>query len=345
MKVTHPLGALVQSYLRSYLPAVKGVSPHTILAYRDTLKLLLRCVAECQNTSPDALSVEDVDETRVLRFLNHVEQYRRNCARTRNARLAGIRSFFEFIGRENPELLDHCRRVRLIPFKRTDHKAMEYLEAAEMKAVIDDADARSPKGIRDRALLLILYNTGARVREVADLTLDDLQLDPPSQVKMLGKGRKQRACPLWPESVAALKRCIEIRKPMEPGDRHVFLNVNGRPITRFGVRYVVQRHAQRAALQVPSLKTKTIGPHTLRHTTAMHLIQAGNDINMVKLWLGHANLNTTHVYLEIDMNMKRRILNSTRPTVSKGKGRPKARWHTPRILEWLDKLSEQVSVH
>ena len=249
MKTTHSLGTLVQSYLCCYLPAVKGVSPHTILAYRDTLKLLLRYVAECRNTSPDALSVEDVSEACVLSFLNHIEKSRRNCPRTRNARLAGIRSLFEFIGRENPELLDHCRSVRLIPFKRTDHKTMEYLTAVEMKAVIEAADVHSATGIRDRALLLTLYNTGARVKEVTDLILDDLRLDSPSQVKMLGKGRKQRACPLWPESVAALRRCIEIRKPRDPSDCHVFLNVNGRPITRFG-----------CALRGPTARAKGLSP-------------------------------------------------------------------------------------
>ena len=343
MKPAHSLGPLVQSYLCRYLPAVKGVSGHTILAYRDTLKLLLSFTAERRSTSPDALNVEDVCEAHVLSFLNHLESGRGNCARTRNARLAGIRSFFDFVGRENPELLDHVRRVRVIPFKRTDHKAMDYLDAVEMKAVIDDADTHVPAGIRDRALLLTLYNTGARVKEVADLTLDDLKLSPPSQVKMLGKGRKQRACPLWPESVAALKEYIEIRKPRDPCERQVFLNAIGRPITRFGVRYVVRRHAEKAAANCPSLGTKVIGPHTLRHTAAMHLIQAGNDINMVKLWLGHANLNTTHVYVEIDMEQKRRILERTTPPGSKSQGGHKPRWHRPRIVEWLDNLSKQVS--
>lgn len=344
MKAAHSLGSLVQAYLRRYLPDVKGVSAHAILAYRDTLKLFLCFAAECRNTSPDARNVEDLSEARVLSFLNHLESGRGNCARTRTARLAGIRSFFELVGRKNPELLDHSRQVRLIPFKRTDHKAMDYLDAAEMKAVIDAADTHVPAGIRDRALLLTLYNTGARVKEVADLTLDDLRLSPPSQVKMLGKGRKQRACPLWPESAAALKEYIAIRMPRDPCDRQVFLNANGRPITRFGIRYVVRRQANMAAPKCPSLKTKVIGPHTLRHTTAMHLIQAGNDINMVKLWLGHANLNTTHVYVEIDMDMKRRILKSTAPPVSEGKGGQKPRWHRPKIVEWLDNLSKQVAV-
>ncbi|HUX00899.1 MAG: site-specific integrase [Phycisphaerae bacterium] len=344
MTHTHPIGPSVQAYLCSYLPAVKGVSAHTILAYRDTIKLLVCFAADCMKTSPDSLNVEDLDEPCVLNFLNHLETSRDNCARTRNARLAGICSLFDFIGRENPELLEHCRRIRLIPFKRTDHKAMNYLNAGEMKALIDAADTNSRRGIRDRALLLILYNTGARVSEVADLTFDDLKLDSPCQVKMLGKGRKQRACPLWPEVVAAIEKYIEIRLSRDPGERRLFLNVNGRPITRFGIRYIVQQYAQAASLQCPSLKSKAIGPHTLRHSTAMHLIQAGNDINMVKLWLGHANLNTTHAYADIDMEMKRKILNSTIPPASGDNGDGQPRWQKPQILEWLDSLSKRVSI-
>lgn len=341
---THPLAPLLQAYLCSYLPAVKGVSAHTILAYRDTLKLLVCFAADCLKTSADSLNIEDLGDPCVLNFLNHLEKSRENCARTRNARLAGIRSFFDFIGRENPELLEHCRRVRLTPFKRTDHKAMDYLNAGEMKAVVDAASTDSRLGIRDRALLLILYNTGARVSEIADLTIDDLKLDSPSQVKMIGKGRKQRACPLWPETVAALERYIAIRLPRDSRERGVFLNANGGPITRFGIRYIVRQYAQAACEQCPSLKSKAIGPHTVRHSTAMHLIQAGNDINMVKLWLGHANLNTTHAYVEIDMEMKRKILKSAVPPTSDAKADGQPRWQEPRILEWLNGLSKQVAI-
>lgn len=255
----------------------------------------------------------------ILAFLNHVENSRGNSTNTRNARLAGIRTFFGFVGGQEPPLLESCRKIRSIPVKRVEHKTVEYLEAHEMQAIFDSVDIQSRTGIRDKALLFILYNTGARVQEIVGLSIGDLRLNPPGQVTLLGKGRKQRACPLWPETVNALKNYLENRHLKDTSNELVFLNAKGTPVTRFGIGYIITKHAEKASMRCPTLAKKTVGPHTFRHSTAMHLIQSGNDINMVKLWLGHADINTTHIYVEIDMEMKQKILNTMRPPQSEKK--------------------------
>lgn len=186
-----------------------------------------------------------------------------------------------------------------------------------------------------------MYNTGARVQEIVDLAVGDLRLDPPGQVKLIGKGRKQRACQLWPETIEALKNYLENRHSTAPNNQHLFLNANGTPITRFGIGYIITKYAKKASKRCPTLCKKTVGPHTFRHSTAMHLIQAGNDINMVRLWLGHADINTTHIYVEIDMEMKQKILNTSLPPQSSKGKRKSSKWKKPDILKWLDELTKR----
>ena len=185
----------------------------------------------------------------------------------------------------------------------------------------------------------MLYNTGARAQEIVDLRIDKLRFEKPYQVKLLGKGRKERACPLWPETVQALQNYIERRESSATVCPSLFLNTNGKPITRFGLRYIIRQYAEKAGEACASIKTKKISPHTVRHTTAMHLLQAGNDISVIKDWMGHADLNTTHGYVEIDMKMKRKVLEGLQPPKAKtpAKGQPK--WLKPGILKWLDDLS------
>ncbi len=343
MNKTHPIAEYMHPFFYQYLPNTKGVSAHTIFSYRDTFKLFLRFAARDLEQSPDRLKLEDLNEKMILRFLDYLEKDVGNSISTRNARLAGIRSFFSFVGRETPEMLDQCRKIRFIPTKRKEHRMIDYLNCEEMKAVFNAVGASSRTELRDRALLHILYNTGARVKEVVDLMLVDLKLDPPSQVKMLGKGRKRRACPLWPETVECLRIYINKRQPKDAGDQNLFLNANGKVITRFGVRYIIRNLAKKAALKCPSLREKSIGPHTFRHSTAMHLLQAGNDINLVRLWLGHANINTTHIYIEMDMEMKKKILETTMPPSCNGNQGKLPKWQKTGILQWLDNLSKQVS--
>jgi integrase/recombinase XerD len=345
MKKTHPVAEYIRPYFYNHLSNTKGLSVNTILSYRDTLKIFLCFVADNLKQSSDRLTIEAMDEKLILSFLDYIEKGMGSSLATRNSRLAGLRSFFGFVGREAPEALNQCRKIRLIPTKRAEHKIIEYLDCEEMEAIFDAVDSSSRTGHRDRALLLTLYNTGARVKEVVDLTLEDIKLDPPYQVKMLGKGRKRRACPLWPETAEALKIYIKNRHPRDTSNRQLFLNANGGSITRFGVRYIIKTYADKAVLRCPTLRDKSIGPHTFRHSTAMHLLQAGNDINMVRLWLGHANINTTHLYAEIDMDMKRKILRTTTPPTSNDKQGKLQKWQNPGILEWLDNLSRQISAH
>lgn len=334
--MSHSLANFMKRFFSHYLPVQKGLSPHTLAAYRDALKLLLRYATDTLRKPVDKLTVEDMTEKVVLSFLDYVQKVRRCSARTRNARLAAIHSLFAFIAREEPELLAHCQRIRAIPLKRTEHKTVGYLEEKEMQAILDAIPFNARTAIRDQALLLLLYNTGARVSEIIDLKVCDLRLVGTAQVDLLGKGRKHRACPLWPETVVALQTYLKERTPKQPGTEQLFLNANGIRITRFGIRHITGKYAAAAEDQCPSLKTKTASPHCIRHTSAMHLLRSGNDVNMVSYWLGHVDINTTHIYLEIDMETKRKMLDkASAPDIKK-----RAAWHQPDVLQWLNALGK-----
>ncbi|PXF55159.1 MAG: integrase [Deltaproteobacteria bacterium] len=334
--MTHIIAKPLKRFFSHYLPVRKGLAANTILAYRDAIKLLLCYASDILKKSVDELCVEDIDESLVLGFLDHIENTRGCSARTRNARLAAIRSLFSFIAREEPSLLLHCQMIRTIPIKRTQHKTVDYLEENEMQALLDSVDLKSHTGVRDKALLLLLYNTGARVSEIVELKLEDLCLDGVAQVKLLGKGNKYRSCPLWPETVEALEAYLKQRTAKDPAEQQLFLNANASPITRFGVRYIIGKYATAAKSQCPSIAAKTVTPHTIRHITAMHLLRSGNDVNMISYWLGHADINTTHIYVEIDMEMKRQMLQKAGPPDVK-KPLP---WQKPDVLQWLNTLAK-----
>jgi len=334
--MTHLLAPFMKRFFSHYLPVQKGLSINTISAYRDAIKLLLCYSGDTLKTSVDTLIVEDITESLVLNFLDHIESNRGCIARTRNARLAAIRSLFAFMGREEPVLLVQCQQVRAIPLKRTDHKIIDYLEEKELQAVLDSIDINSRTGVRDRALFMLLYNTGARASEIVGLKLEDLRLVDTAQISLMGKGRKPRSCPLWPETVTALQAYLSHRRPKEMETQQVFLNANGDPITRFGIRHITRKYGIKAQLKCPTIKAKVVNPHTIRHTTAMHLLRSGNDINMISYWLGHADINTTHIYIELDMDMKRKMLE----TADAPKIKKKAPWQKPSILQWLDQLTQ-----
>jgi site-specific recombinase XerD len=258
-----PLATYLKRFFSHYLPVQKGLSPHTVAAYRDAVKLLLCYAADTLKLSVDALTVEAITAALVSDFLDYLEQVRGCHTPTRNARLAAVRSLFAFIAREEPALMPQCQVIRSIPLKRCEHKTVEYLEESEIQAILDAVDIDSRTGLRDRALLLILYNTGARVSEIVGLTCDDLRLDGASaQIRLLGKGRKQRSCPLWPETVEALEAYLQQRNTTQATEQ-LFLNANGLPITRFGIRYVIRKYA--ALVLPPSASAKAVNPHTIRH--------------------------------------------------------------------------------
>jgi len=333
--MTHAIAPLLKRFFSHYMPVQKGLSVDTVRAYRDAIKLLLCYTADTLKKPVDKLNIEDLSEKAVLGFLDHIEQHRGCTARTRNARLAAIRSLFAFIAREEPVLVLQSQQIRTIPLKRTEHKMVEYLDEKEMQAVFDAVDINSRTGIRDRALLLFLYNTGARVSEVINMEVNDLRLGDAMQVTLHGKGSKDRSCPLWPETVTALEAYIKNRHPVAAETKQVFLNANGAPVTRFGIRHITRKYGCKAQEKCPIIEAKPVNPHRIRHTTAMHLLRAGNDINMVSYWLGHADLNTTHIYVEIDMETKRKMLEkTTAPQISK-----KAPWKRPSVLQWLKQLA------
>lgn len=334
--MTHMLANLMKSFFSHYLPIQKGLSTNTILAYRDAIKLLLCYAADTLRKSVDELNVEEIDEPLVLAFLDHLENSRGCTPLTRNARLAAIRAFFAFIAREEPALLLQCQKIRTISLKRTEYKSVCYLEEQEIQAMLDSVDINARNGMRDKALQLLLYNTGARVSEIVGIKAADLHLESPAHVTLHGKGNKYRSCPLWPETAQALQVYIKCRVPNDPVLEQIFLDANGAPVTRFGIRHIMRKYAAAARTKCPSLRDKAVNPHTIRHTTAMHLLRAGNDINMVSYWLGHADINTTHIYVEIDMNMKRKMLQKTAAPFD-DKTLP---WQKPDILQWLGTLAK-----
>ena len=338
------IAPLIQAFFQHFLVARRGLSSNTIVAYRDCLKLFLNFAAGGLAKPVDKLTVEDFQDKLVVGFLDDLETSRGNSTRSRNARLAALHALFRYIAGQQPEAMARCQQICALPVKRTSHKTIEYLEDDEIRAVLNSVDQSSRNALRDYGLLLFLYNTGARAQEAVDLRIDKLRFEMPCQVKLLGKGRKERACPLWPETVQALQNYLEHREPSTTECPSVFLSANGNPITRFGMRYIVRQYAAKAGEACASIRAKKVSPHTVRHTTAMHLLQSGNDISVIKDWLGHADLNTTHGYVEIDMKMKRKALETCQPPKAKTPARGGPKWLKPGILEWLDDLSKGAGI-
>lgn len=334
----HFLAAYMNPFFHDYLVAQRGLSSNTLFSYRDSLKLFFLFISDHSGKSVEQINIEDLTDNMVFAFLEYLEVKRRCSGRTRNSRLAAIRTFFTFLGRNNPIFLMQSQRIKSIQQKKTRHKMVDYLEENETRAFFESIDTASRTGLRDKALFLSLYNTGARVQEIVDMKIRDVRFDVPGQVELSGKGNKTRFCPLWPETINSIREYLGERLRQDSGSQHIFLNANGTTITRFGIRYIVRKYAELAETKYPSIGRKSIGPHTFRHTTAMHLLRAGNDINMVRLWLGHANIETTHCYIEIDMEMKRKILETCQ---SPGIGGKKAnKWQKPDVLKWLDNLAK-----
>lgn len=298
------LGPWVRRFLLEHLVADRNLSRNTQVSYRDTLTLFLPFVATRVEIAIDRLSVADIAPDHVRAFLQHLEDERHCGIITRNQRLAAIRSLAYFIGAHAPEHLAWCTEVRAIPFKKAAKRVIDYLDKPEMEALLQAPDQKSVLGRRNHALLLFMYNSGARADEVAGLCLRDLLLGTSPSVRILGKGNKWRVCPLWPMTAAALQSLVHDRGEAE----HVFLGRTGEPITRFGVHRLVTGYALQAGKQVESMISKRIGPHTIRHTTAVHLLRAGVDINTIRAWLGHVSLDTTNIYAEVDLEMKAKAL-------------------------------------
>ena len=269
------LGTIVRDYFADHLPRLRGSSPHTIHSYRDSIALLFRFIAEQRKISVAALDLADLDPPHILAFLSHLEDQRNNGVATRNVRLAAIHAFFRFVASRNLDQLDLAQRVIAIPFKRATTRAIDYLEYEEIDSILKAIDRTTPQGVRDYALLATMFNTGGRVQEIVDLRVRDLQLSKPFQVRLFGKGKKERYCPLWPETAAVLRSFSKQRKIELSPDAHLFVNHRGQQLSRFGVRHILARCLDAAAETAPTLAKKRLHPHSMRHSTAVALLKSG----------------------------------------------------------------------
>jgi integrase/recombinase XerD len=331
MRDTTLLGPWIRRFLLEHLVSERNLALNTRHSYRDALCLLIPFVSSRLHKPVDRLTVTDVSAQLVRDFLGDIETSRHCSIATRNQRLAAIHALARFVGEHSPEHIEWCAQVRYVPYKKGTHAMIPYLDKQEIDALLDCPDQRTEQGRRDYALLLFLYNSGARADEASQLVVGDLDLDGES-VHILGKGRKHRQCPLWPETVRELRALVEGRSPQE----RVFVNRCGQSMTRFGIHALVERTALRAQSAMPSLATKRVSPHSLRHSTATHLLSSGVDINTVRAWLGHASLITTNVYAEIDLEGKAQALARCDVTNER---EPKKRWvANPDLMQFLRSL-------
>ena len=305
------VGPHLQAFFADYLCQQKRLSPQTIVSCRDAFRLFLVFLRNQTGVEPSALRIADLDAPGVLRFLNYLEQERGNSVRSRNIRLSAIRSFFRSVALRDPESLGIATRVLAIPMKREDQKLIGYLTRPEIQALLTAPDQSTWVGRRDHALLLTLYNSGARVSEITTLKRHQVIFDQSAFLQLFGKGRKERTIPLWAKTVQVLRAWFE--ELGEYAADIAFPSIRGKSLSRDAVDYLLKQAVQRSISACPSLATKKISPHVIRHTTAMHLLQAGVDIATIALWLGHESIETTHVYLQADLAMKEEALGKLDP--------------------------------
>jgi site-specific recombinase XerD len=310
----------IEAFLREHLVRHRGASPHTCDSYAYSFQSLFEFASEKIKVPPSALMLEQLDAPLICTFLEHLETTRRNSAQTRNIRLAAIRAFFRFLQHREPAALDQVRRVLAIPFKKTDSRLVPHLSRDEVQALLDAPDPATREGTRDRAMLHLAVCAGLRVSELTGLCLDDVAPQSMS-IRVRGKGRRERALPLWKTTTSALRAWLAVRGTVATPE--VFVNARGEPFSRWGVAYVLQRHADTASRKCSSLRSKPLSPHVLRHTCAMVVLQATHDIRKVSLWLGHSNLTTTEVYVRADPSEKLEAIEAVvPPRLRKGKFRP-----------------------
>lgn len=333
------LGSAVRGFFEDYLQCQRGLRMNTVRSYRDSFRLFLIFVAKDIPRPVSRLTLTDLTSERVRRFLRSLEEDRGNHIRSRNQRLSALRVFFEYIARQKPELLCEAERVTTIPIKRAPPPETFYLQREEIQTLFDDLPRTGRFALRDRCLLLFLYNTGARVQEAAELQTSNLELEPPARVHLHGKGDKWRVCPLWAETTSLLMRLVAQRKGVGTPDYPVFVSHRGQALTRFGIYKIVRRHVQRLEPDGQD-RQQHISPHTFRHTAACHLLESGVDVNVIRAWLGHVSLETTNRYAEINIRTKEAALRCCEPMFgSDEKYRGERIWRVDSsLLEWLETL-------
>ena len=334
MNQTDPFPRLLQAFFYEWMVEQRNASVHTIRSYRDTWRMFLRFVAQQRQRSVAQLTWGDLTASEVSAFLQHTEQERHDSIGTRNCRLAALRSFFGYVAAREPTAIEQCSEILRIPTKKAPKYAPCDLEPSEVEAILAQPDRSTPEGQRDHALLSFLYNTGARIQEALEVCPRVIRFASPACVRLCGKGRKERICPLWPETVSLLKVLLQHqpRADSEP----IFVNRYGVPLGASGVRFKLAEYVEAAANTVPSLASKHVTPHSFRHATAVHLVAAGVDVTVIRSWLGHVSLDTTNHYAQANLETKRKALECLE--ASSKTSRP-PRWkRDASILAWLDSL-------
>ena len=325
---------LTESFFHNYLQHTRGASPHTVRAYRDALKLFYLFLSNQKRKSMSDLALEDIQSDAVLGFLDHVESRRGNSAVTRNCRLAAVRSFVQHLLRQDVTRSGQYGRILAIRNKKALRRTPTYLEPEEARAVIAAIDHRSRNGERDHALLLFLYNTGARVSEALAVRACDLRLERPRQVRLLGKGQKERICPLWSETASALRRIIRTRT----AEDFLFRNTQWAPLTRDGVAYLLGKYVRLAVQHAPALRKCKVTPHVMRHSCAVALLQAGVEVSVIRDYLGHASVATTSRYITTNLQMKREVLDAFWKRAGLDPAAPRKWRPSSKLLAFLDNL-------
>lgn len=326
------LPKLLQRYFCHYLVQQRNCSRCTIQSYRDTLRLLLQFLAGHLKRPVERLALNDLGSDHLLAFLDYMEQIRKNSPRTRNQRLAAIRSFLRYVGQSAPDTMPIVQQALAIPQKRYERRLFGFLTTEEIEAVLHAPSADRWSGRRDRVLFLAMYNTGARVSEIVGARVGDLVWERPVRLRLHGKGRKERVVPLWRKTAAMLRDWIRHNKSTT--ESPLFPNSNGEAMTRSGVEKRLAIAAKQAATQCGTLHGKSVSPHVMRHTTAMHLLQAGIDVAVIALWLGHENPATTHLYMTADLEMKAKALSRLHePPVRRTRYKPSGK-----LLAFLESL-------
>jgi len=332
---------LVTAFFRNYLAAECGLSRNSIASYSDCIRLLINFACTRFEVQPEDIGIDKLSRQLIIDFLDDLENARHNTQATRNQRLAAIKTFFHFLAHNVPELMHLNQTIQSIRQKKTEHTPPPSMTIDEVNAIIAVPDASQLIGARDQALVMLMYNSGARVQELADLRIDDIRFDAPATVTLTGKGNKTRVIPLRQDTVNAITHYLDSRRQSAVQSDHIFLNVKGKPITRFGIGRRITTLAQAAAVNCPSLRDRTITPHVFRHTIALHLIESGVDIVVVKEWLGHADLRTTSQYLEVSVERKRAALDKVPPPEAKPSTEV-PNWKQPALMAFLINLSRDV---
>jgi integrase/recombinase XerD len=342
MSVTNAplLGAVLASFFNDYLKLQKGLRPNSIRSYADAMRLFLQFAAQTGKKKITQLTLDDLDADLVSKFLNTLEESRGNAAQSRNQRLAALRTFFEYVGQRFPERIGQAQKVATIPRKRTQPPETIFLERDEIEATLAALPAEGRLALRNRTLLLFLYNTGARAQEAADLRANDVRFDPSPVVHLHGKGDKWRVCPLWEETASLLKNLLAEKGPGRVADRPVFTGPSNASLTRFGIYKLIRRCTKQMVKHRSDGRPRCISPHVWRHSTAVHLLEAGVEVNVIRAWLGHASLETTNRYAEITIRTKQAALEKcAMPGAADERIPRKPLWQTDAsLLNWLQSL-------